>query len=221
MFGAILLVAAATSQAQYAVPAGTGNTFKDTSILKPPAGHSVAIIEFDDLECPACARAFPVIRAALEHYKIPYVHYDFPLGGMHIWSRQAAITARYLQDTVSPQMADQFRSETYASQIKIASLDDLDRFTQQFFQKHNLTRPFVMDPEGKYAIEVQHDRSLGDKVGIMQTPTIWVVTPRKWVQVTDPSQLYSVIDEALAETNSAKSAPAANSKMRRSAAPQK
>jgi len=221
-FGAILLVAAAvTSHAQYSAPPGSGDPFKDTSMLKPPDGHNVAIIEFDDLECPWCAHVAPIIHEALERYKIPYVHYDFPLVEIHIWSRQAAITARYLQDTVSPQMADQFRSEIFASQSKIESLDALDSFTKQFFQKHKLKRPFVTDPEGKYAIEVSADRSLGDRLGVRRTPTILVVTPHKWVHVTDVSQLYSVIDEALAETGSAKSSPAANSKQRRPAAPQK
>ena len=45
-----------TMQAQFA---GTGahDNFRDTTVLRPPAGSKVAIIVFEDLGCPACARA--------------------------------------------------------------------------------------------------------------------------------------------------------------------
>src|SRR5215471_5065973 len=81
--------------AQFSAPPNTGTAFKDTSMLKPPAGAKIAIFKFEDLECPACAHAYPIVHAAAERYKIPIVRHDFPLR-MHIWSRDAAITARYL-----------------------------------------------------------------------------------------------------------------------------
>src|SRR5271165_6380528 len=91
-----------------------GFPFRDTSMLKPPAGSKVAIFVFEDLECPACAHAFPVVRTAVEHYKIPLVRRDFPLTEIHIWSFDAAVTARYLQDHVSPKLADTFRGDVFA-----------------------------------------------------------------------------------------------------------
>src|SRR5580700_5048404 len=75
--------------------------FKDTALLKAPAGHPVAVMEFEDLECPACAHASPIVHQAISKYKIPYIRHDFLIQG-HTWSRQAAIMARYLQDKVSP-----------------------------------------------------------------------------------------------------------------------
>src|SRR5271154_7214058 len=72
------------------------NGFKDTSMLRAPAGSRVAIFEFEDLECPACAHAFPIVHAAVEKYKIPLLRHDFPLK-MHIWSFDAALIARYIQ----------------------------------------------------------------------------------------------------------------------------
>ncbi len=133
---ATLLFALATcvpAHAQYSAPPNTGGTFKDTSMLKPPAGAKIAIFKFEDLECPACAHAYPIVHAAAERYKIPIVRHDFPLQ-MHIWSRDAAITARYLQDKVSPQIAEEFRGAVFAAQMSIASKEDLNNFTQKFFQ---------------------------------------------------------------------------------------
>ncbi len=40
-------------------------------MVKPPAGARVAIYEFEDLECPACAHAYPIVHAAIDKYKIP------------------------------------------------------------------------------------------------------------------------------------------------------
>jgi protein-disulfide isomerase len=217
-FAAVLAFSSpAVSHAQYAAPPGTGNTFKDTSILKPPAGAKIAIIKFEDLECPACAHAYPIVHAAADHYKIPIVRHDFPLK-MHVWSRDAAITARYLQDKVSPQVADDFRGAVFQAQTSIATKDDLDHFTQKFFQDRKLNRPFVIDPNGLFAAEVNADYTLGERVGIAQTPTIWVVTQKTWVQVTDMNQLYSTIDTLQSQVASA---TPPNSKLRHPSTTQK
>ena len=194
----IALPLCAPAFAQTSAPPNTGTAFKDTSMLKPPAGARVAIYEFEDLECPACSHAFPITRAAAEHYKIPLLHHDFPLK-MHIWSLDAAITARYMQDKISPQAAEDYRRAVFANQNSIASKEDLQNFTRHYFQTHGKEMPFVVDPTGQFAREVQADYQLGERVGLTQTPTIFVVTPRHWVQVTDVSQLYQTIDTALAE----------------------
>src|SRR5271156_4071291 len=114
----LALPGCASVLAQTSAPPNTGTAFKDTSMVKPPAGAKVAIYEFEDLECPACAHAFPIVHAAIDHYKIPLVRHDFPLK-MHVWSFDAAVTARYLQDKVSPQKAEEFRRDVFASQTAI------------------------------------------------------------------------------------------------------
>jgi len=180
-------------EAQRAVPPGTGNTFKDTSMIKPPLGAKIAIYEFEDLECPACARAHPIVVQALEHYKIAFVRKDYPLP-MHIWSTDAAIWARYLQDKVSPSAAADYRTVVFAAQTGIASKDDLMAFTRKYFQQHGLQMPFVVDPTGEFRKEVFADKAVGEKLGLSQTPTLFVCTPHEWVQVTDPTQLFQTID---------------------------
>ena len=183
--------------AQEYVGEGVHVPYKDTSLLKPPAGARVAIYDFEDLECPACSHAFPIVHAAVERFHIPLVRHDFPLQ-MHVWSRDAAITARYLQDKVSPQTAEQFRGDVFKSQANISSKDDLQSFTRKWFESHKLQVPFVMDPSGRFAAEVQADQTLGDRVGLQHTPTVFVVYAKGWVEVLDITQLYSVIDNALA-----------------------
>jgi protein-disulfide isomerase len=175
-----------------------GTNFKDTSMLRAPAGTPVAIYEFEDLECPACARAFPITRAAAEKYKIPLLHHDFPLK-MHIWSFDAAVIARYMQDKISFQAAEDYRRAVFANQTSIASKEDLNAFTQKYFQAHGREMPFVIDPSGRFAAEVHADYTLGERVGLTQTPTIFIVTQKGYEQISDVTQLYSRLDTAIAE----------------------
>ena len=194
---------AVSAKAQIAVPSSQPpDKFRDTSMLVPPAGAKVAIVEWEDLECPACAHAFPFVHMAIDHYHIPLVRYDFLIPG-HIWSREAAIYARYLQDKVSLDLATQYRREVFASQYKIASKDDLNRLTQEFFTKNGKQLPFVIDPTGQLIREVEKDVALGNKLGLTETPTLVVVTPKGWIQVKDVSDLYQAIDQAEANVGGA------------------
>ena len=190
---AILLISIPAS-----VPALAQTTFKDTSMLRAPAGARVAIYEFEDLECPACARAFPIVHAAIDKYKIPLVRHDFPLK-MHVWSFDAAVIARYIQDKISPQAAEEYRRAVFANQTAIASKEDLNAFTQKYFQSHGRIMPFVVDPSGLFAAEVHADYTLGERVGLTQTPSIFIVTQKGYTQVIDVTQLYAMLDTAIAE----------------------
>ena len=195
----LALPAAATAQG---AAGGQGDAFKDTSMLKLPEGQRAAIFEFEDLECPACSHAAPIVQAALKKYSIPYIRHDFPLS-QHIWSRDAAITARFLQDKVSPELAEQYRLDVFAAQMSINSKDDLQNFTRSWFQKHGKPMPFALGPDSLFGLEVQADYRLGERMGVQHTPTIIVLSPHGWVQVVDVSQLYTVIDQTLAQTPAA------------------
>jgi protein-disulfide isomerase len=183
-----------SARAQKIVGPAPEKPIKDTSMIKPPPGAKVAIYEFEDLECPMCAHTHPIVLAAVEHYKISFIRKDYPLS-IHIWSTDAAIWARYLQDKVSPKMGDDYRTAVFASQTAIASKDDMLNFTRRFFQQHGLQMPFVVDPAGQFRKEVFEDKAVGDKVGVSQTPTLFVCTDHNWVLVTEPDKLYQTIDQ--------------------------
>ena len=186
--------------AQIVMPQSNATAFKDTSVFRPPSGAKVAIIEFEDLECPLCAQVSPIVREAMSRYHIPRVHHDFIIPG-HMWSRTGAIYARYLEDKVSLQAAEDFRRDVFASQRLIASPDDLQQFTRRWFQAHGQAMPFVVDPTGKCAAEVEADCALGRRAGVAHTPTLVVATAHRWIEVTEANQLYAAIDRAEAEVN--------------------
>src|SRR5580692_6483072 len=94
-----------------------GVKVQDTSALHPPAGARVAIVEFDDLECPYCAEANPLLMQAVARYKIPWVRHDFLIPG-HIWSPTAAIYARWF-DAKSFRLGGDYRNQVFANQASI------------------------------------------------------------------------------------------------------
>ena len=176
---------------------------RDASALHPPAGARVAIVEFDDLECPACAMANPTLKAAADHYKIPWVRHDF-LIPYHNWSRAAAINARWF-DQKGQSIGDDYRDQVFAAQRSIYNNDSLAQFTQKFAQSHGLAMPFAVDPQGKLAADVNADVALGTRTGIKSTPTIFIVTAGgkgpAYTQVMNPAlQLFTDIDQAIANT---------------------
>jgi len=208
--GSAVLFSAGAPQAsaQFSVPSG-GTEVHDPAALKPPAGARVALVEFADLECPACAAANPLLKAAAEKYKIPWVRHDF-LIPFHKWSAAAAVNARWL-DAQSVALGDEYRDRVFANQTFIYGPFALQRFTEKFAQEHGIELPSNLDPEGKLTEAIQADKALGQRTGINHTPTVFVVTaggkgaPFLEVQHID-QDLDRMIAQALADTAGAKPA---------------
>ena len=198
MAGFLLL--ATTCIAQFSTPAPAG----DKSPLRPPAGARVAIYVFEDLECPDCSRAAPLLVEAAQKYKIPLLVHDFPLP-MHVWSFDAAVNARWF-DTKGKKIGDDYRAAVFAAQPTIHNQADLRSLTEKFASSHQISLPFVVDPQKQLSDAVKADYALGQRIGIEHTPTIWVVTNKTngvpFVEIVDRTKLYEIIDTALAETKS-------------------
>jgi protein-disulfide isomerase len=163
--------------------------------LRPPKGAQVAIVVFEDLQCPDCRRAAPLVEEAAKTYKIPVVRHDFPLP-MHNWSYDAALIARYF-DTHSKQLGNDFRDYIFQHQPEITP-PTLRTFAEKFATDHKVDLPFAVDPQGKLAEGITQDKNLGQRVGINHTPTIYVVSNKTqgkpFVEVVDRSQLFQLID---------------------------
>lgn len=193
-----------------AVALSTSAFAADASNLKPPPGANVAIVVFEDLQCPDCARAYPVVWEAATAHKIPVVLHDFPLP-MHNWSFDAAVFARYF-DTKSQKLGDDFRGYIYQNQPSITP-DNLRQYVQKFADDNNVPLPFAIDPEGKLKEKVQTDFNLGQRMGLEHTPTIFVIgkgsTATPFVEVVDRDQLSQIIEDM--QKKAAASSPAKNS----------
>jgi protein-disulfide isomerase len=172
-------------------------------VLRPPKGAPVAIVVFEDLQCPQCRRVAPILAQASKTYKIPLVRHDFPLP-MHNWSYDAAVMAHYF-DASSKALGNEFRDYIFSNQFEI-NPQNLRSYAEKFATAHKLDFPFLVDPQGKFAAEVNADRDLGKAINLNHTPTVYVVSSRHpdkpYVEV-DPrqidSQLYALIDAMMKE----------------------
>jgi protein-disulfide isomerase len=163
--------------------------------LRPPKGASLAIVVFEDLQCPQCRIMAPLVKQAGQTYKIPVVRHDFPLP-MHNWSYQAAVIARYF-DGHSKQLGNDYRDYIFEHQVEINPAN-LRGFSEKFAANNKVDLPFVVDPQGRLAAEVNADRDIGKAIQLQHTPTIYVVSnkPQKpYIEVKDPhSELFTTID---------------------------
>lgn len=173
---------------------------QDPALLRPPKGAQVALIVFEDLQCPKCRSDSPLEEQAAKAHKVPLIRHDFPLP-MHNWSFNAAVIARYF-DGQSKDLGTQFRDYIFQHQPEITP-DNLQSFAAKFAAEHKVDLPFVIDPQGKLAAQVNADKDLGRKVGIQHTPTIYVVSSRNparpFVEVTDVTQLFQLIEAVQSE----------------------
>jgi protein-disulfide isomerase len=164
-------------------------------VLRPPKGSTVAIVVFEDLQCPQCRRVSPILEQASKTYRIPLIRHDFPLP-MHNWSYDAAVMARYF-DSISKSLGDEFRDYIFSNQFEIVP-QSLRGYAERFAAEHKVDFPFVVDPQGKFAAEVNADRDIGKAIKLDHTPTVYIVSSRNpsrpYVEMKEASQLYQLID---------------------------
>lgn len=198
-----------------------GAVAADASLLKPPPGTRVAVVMFEDLECPECARAYPLVWEAANAHKVPVVLHDFPLP-RHNWSFDAAVWARYFDQT-SVALGNEFRRFIYANQVQINS-GNLQQWVQRFGDQNKAPLPLAKDPAGKLAGQVRADFALGQRIGVEHTPTIWVVSNGGVSQplvedVKDRDQLNQIIESMLKKAQPAP--PAKGTSPKKGVAPRK
>ncbi|QSB14714.1 thioredoxin domain-containing protein [Natronosporangium hydrolyticum] len=171
----------------------------DSHRLASTEGDQVALVEFLDFECPACAQVFPAVEQLRTEYdgQITYVPRQFPLSS-HPNAENAAraaeaagVQGQFEQMYVllfenQPQWrgAGGDQTETFVGYAEQLGLD-----VEQF--RADLTSPEVTE-------RIREDRTAGQEAGVTGTPTFFLNGERLDVPPTYDA-LKSAVDEALAE----------------------
>jgi len=181
--------------AGYLALCSTAFAAADGSQLELPDGAEVAIVVFEDLQCPDCARAHPELLKVSAAAGVPLVVRDFPIT-RHVWAFPAAILARHF-GTRSPALESEFRSFIFENQPDIRP-ENLRRFGEQFAGAHGLELPTEIDPDGKLQARVQADYDFGRQIKLEYVPLIFVLgrgpETTRWVEVTDVAQLATAVE---------------------------
>lgn len=166
----------------------------DGSSLKPPPGAKVAIVMFEDMECPSCAANYPKVEEVGKTHNVPVVLRDFPLGPKHPWSFEAAVWARWFDDKGGKELGRNFRAYIFKNQPQITP-GNLRQYVDKFGNDNHVPPSFAPDPQGNLKALVQADHDLGTSIGINQTPTIFVVSNTESRQVENTDQLTQILEE--------------------------
>src|SRR3954462_10788144 len=178
----------------------------DSCSVKPPNGAALAIVEFEDLQCPRCAAVTETVHKAARDYKISLVRYDFPLA-IHNWSKQASIIGRYFDHlSAAPgakekNLGDEYRRYIFENQPAITP-DSLRNYADTFAKSKGVTLPQNVDPKGELDKEVNLSYACGVANKIQHTPTLFLVKDdgSAPVEVQDMDKLYATIDTMLPKT---------------------
>lgn len=167
----------------------------------------VALVNFDDLECPYCAKLHAeLFPDTLNHYKdlIKIVYRDMPLEELHPWAMHAAVNANCLAD----QSGTSYWSyvdylHTNGGDITGPDRDVkksdamLDKVALTQGEKDNLDKAKLQACITKQdEAPIRREMKLSDSLNINQTPTLYV--NGEMITGAQPEEvLWRVIDRAL------------------------
>ena len=164
------------------------NMSKITTDGRPVRGNpdaKVTVVNFDDFECPFCARMHTTLMTEIyPEYKdkIKIVYKDFPLDQIHPWAQHAANDANCLAAQSGPaywQLADYFHAnqrQISGSQQNVQdSFTKIDQATLDFGKKNNVDIPKLQAcMKAPPDAVVKASMAEGDKLNISATPTLFI-----------------------------------------------
>ena len=112
-----------------------------------------------------------------------------------------------MQDKISPQAADDYRRAVFASQASIATKEDLNAFSTKIFSAawpRNAVRSST--PTDSSPLRFVPTTPSASASTSTRTPSIFIVTQKGYIEVTDITQLYSMLDTVIAENPAPKAA---------------
>lgn len=153
----------------------------DQSILVRPDSYQIAtdsakttIIEFSDLQCPACASAYPVVKKVLADFsgKVNFVYRHFPLP-QHQFGLIAAeaVEAAGVQGKFWEMHDMMYENQ----QVWSTKSDPMEEFLSYAKNLNLDVDTFKKDVQAnKFADKIQRDIVDGNSLGVNSTPTFYV-----------------------------------------------
>lgn len=176
--------------------------------IRGNADAKVTVVNYDDLECPYCARMHEeLFPATLDHYKgmVRFVYKDFPLVEIHPWAMHAAVNANCLADQ-SNNAYWTFVDYAHSHGHEIDGNRDNPKqsFATLDEQARVIGKKMNVDQAKLDACIAKQDESVvrasmreGEKLGIDGTPQVFVDGERIAAGAQPTSAIWDSIDRAL------------------------
>jgi protein-disulfide isomerase len=177
--------------------------------LRGTTDAKVTIVNFDDLECPYCARLHAqLFPATLDRYKglIKFYYKDYPLVEIHPWAMHAAVNANCLADQ-SPEAYWKFVDYVHSHGDEVTGTahdaqqasKTLDRLTREEGQRSKLDLAKLdLCVARQDEATVRASMKQGDSLGVNGTPTLFI-NGERISGALPQAELWIAIDRALRE----------------------
>lgn len=131
----------------------------------------VTVVEFSDMQCPACKRAWGDLKPILHRLPVAHVSAHFPLVNAHPWAFRAAVAASCFGQK-SPSLIAAFKDFMFAQQAEL-KLETVDDAVFTFASQNNVDEAFLRGcyMREKAVAEVLEHLALGYRLGVMGTPS--------------------------------------------------
>ena len=180
----------------------------DKRPVRGDANAKVTVVNYDDLECPYCARMHEeLFPATLDHYKglVRFVYKDFPLVEIHPWAMHAAVNANCLGE----QNSDAYwtfvdYAHSHGHEIDGDRSDPKQSFATLDEQARAIGKRANLNEAKLDACIAKQDESAvrasmreGEKLGIDGTPQVFVDGERIAAGAQPTTAIWDSIDRAL------------------------
>ena len=180
----------------------------DARPIRGEIGAKVEIINFDDLECPYCARLNAELsNETLDRYKglIKIVYKDYPIEGSHPWALHAAVDANCLADlSATAYWAYVDYVHAHGRDITGTQLEPgksflaLDHIADTLGEENKVDEPkLAMCLKKQDETAVRSSLKEGSSLGINATPQMFVNGERLTSGALPVDELWPAIDRAL------------------------
>lgn len=156
-------------------PAGdTSSLVRADSIQTGPASAKVTVVEFGDIQCPACAAAAPTVKRLKDEYKdrVNFVFRHFPLPS----HANAQAGAQAAEAANNQGKFWEMYDKLYANQKEWESSGSPNEFYIKYAKEIGLDETkFKDDLENFRQIDkIRADKADGDALGVSATPTFFI-----------------------------------------------
>ena len=178
--------------------------------LRGAPDAKVTVVNFDDLECPYCARMHSqLFPATLDHYKglIKFYYKDYPLVEIHPWAMHASVNANCLAEQ-SPEAYWKFVDYVHSHGEEVsgtahdaaAAKKTLDKLAHDEGQRSGLDLTKLDACVAKQDdTAVRASMKQGDGLGVSGTPTLFINGERISGALPE-AELWTAIDRALRDS---------------------
>lgn len=143
---------------------------------KGGTSKAMELVEFSDFECPHCKDAQPIVAKLMADYpSAHFVYQDFPLSQIHTEALKASTHGYCVAKAGGSDAFFKFSDTLFANQAGLTpttSDDTLKDAETKAGQDPAKIAACAAAPAAKEAIDAS--RALGERVGVNQTPTIFV-----------------------------------------------